>query len=182
MNFSEVRERIQAINGLVTIGEAECLFNLASKVPEGGTVIEIGSWTGMSSSSLGFGCSGFGRKLYCIDPWCYEPAFVEWKNHIQDFGLAGHVTPIQGWAGEILQDWKEKADLAFIDGNHEFHDTMKDFMLIYPFVKIGGMIAFHDVDHPMYPGVRQTWDAMKIFLDGHYSIESIYWGVKKLTR
>ncbi len=174
--------KIELVDGLVTMQEAECLFNLASQMPEGGVGIEIGSWKGKSSVSLGFGCVGKRKKIFCVDPWCYEPAFISWIETVRILGLGDYLTPVKEWAGIVFSNWDKKVDLVFIDGNHEVIDTMKDFMLIYPFVKIGGMIAFHDVGHADYPGVLQTWLLAKIFMDSHLSSGSIYWGVKKLVR
>jgi predicted O-methyltransferase YrrM len=179
--FVDVQGKISSINGLITMNEAECLFTLASKMPENGVGLEIGSHTGMSSVSLGLACVGTKRKIYCVDPWGFEPSFLAWQENIKSLDLYRHVTPIAEWSGNLLSNWGTKLDLAFIDGNHELIDTMKDFMLVFPFVKVGGIIAFHDVGHPSYPDTMKTWEIAKVFLEGTCSSDSIYWGIKKVA-
>lgn len=38
----------------------------------------------------------------------------------------------------------DEVDLLFIDGNHSYQSVLCDFLLYYPLVKKGGIIAFHD--------------------------------------
>jgi len=35
-------------------------------------------------------------------------------------------------------------DMLFIDGNHSYESVLCDFLLYYPLVKSGGIVAFHD--------------------------------------
>jgi predicted O-methyltransferase YrrM len=39
----------------------------------------------------------------------------------------------------------EKLDVLFIDGDHTYEGVKKDFELYSPFVRSGGLIAFHDI-------------------------------------
>lgn len=38
----------------------------------------------------------------------------------------------------------DEVDLLFIDGNHSYQSVLCDFLLYYPLVKPGGIVAFHD--------------------------------------
>lgn len=38
----------------------------------------------------------------------------------------------------------EPLDFLFIDGNHSYESVLCDFLLYYPLVKPGGVVAFHD--------------------------------------
>ena len=49
-----------------------------------------------------------------------------------------------------------KVDFAFVDGSHEYADVLRDLELLYPLVKDGGWIAFHDVE-PGWPGSWRVW-------------------------
>ena len=39
-----------------------------------------------------------------------------------------------------------KIDFIFIDGSHVMEDVFKDFQLSFPWLKVGGWVAFHDVE------------------------------------
>ncbi|MFO7796125.1 MAG: class I SAM-dependent methyltransferase [Promethearchaeia archaeon] len=59
---------------------------------------------------------------------------------------------------------EEKLDLLFIDGDHSYNGVKKDFYAYYPFVKINGLIAFHDIiDHPkeLNCEVSKLWNEIK---------------------
>jgi cephalosporin hydroxylase len=45
-----------------------------------------------------------------------------------------------------------KIDFLFIDGDHSYQAVLSDWLLYFPLVKQGGIVAFHD-SHRMYPDV-----------------------------
>ncbi len=52
-------------------------------------------------------------------------------------------------------------DLIFIDANHNYEYAKKDFYNYKPFLSEKGIIGFHDIDNPDFPGVRQLWNELK---------------------
>ena len=179
MTFEEARSKIEAIDGLISIHEAECLFNLASQMPMNGVGLEVGSHKGKSSISLGLPCIGSERKIYCHDLWGYEPYFEEWKKNVGSLGLSEILIPIKGWSSVTLKLWNKPLDLVFIDSSHEFANTIEEYNALFPWVKRGGVMAFHDVGHPSFPGVLEVWDKINGGLEQHGSVYSIFWGKKK---
>lgn len=68
-------------------------------------------------------------------------------------------------------------DFLFIDGDHEYHAVKRDFLTWLPFVRKGGIIAFHDAlikDHPLvdaykyFEGLKTEyeWDSCQIDANG----------------
>ncbi len=55
-------------------------------------------------------------------------------------------------------------DLIFIDGDGEFDSVLFDLEMALFLLKVGGTIAVHDYDHPLYPDKRKACD--KIFPNG----------------
>jgi len=58
----------------------------------------------------------------------------------------------------------KQLDVLFIDGDHTYDGVKRDFEMYSPFVKRGGLIAFHDiVDHPPETGceVNRFWNEIK---------------------
>ena len=45
---------------------------------------------------------------------------------------------------EKVYDKHENISMLFIDGNHTYASVLADFLLYYPLVKKGGIVAFHD--------------------------------------
>lgn len=55
-------------------------------------------------------------------------------------------------------------DFLYIDGDHSYEGVKKDFQMYSPFVKKGGLIAFHDITViPSEPGceVHKFWEEIK---------------------
>jgi predicted O-methyltransferase YrrM len=55
-------------------------------------------------------------------------------------------------------------DFLFIDGDHTYEGVRKDFEMYFPFVRKGGIVAFHDViQHDLKAGchVDKFWHEIK---------------------
>jgi predicted O-methyltransferase YrrM len=69
----------------------------------------------------------------------------------------------------------EKIDLLFIDGDHSYEGVKKDYQLYSPFVRTGGIVAFHDIAvHPAITGseVHLFWDELSQGKDAKEFIEN----------
>ncbi len=153
------------------------LFQLASDLPAGATVIEVGSWMGASTCFIAGGLKG-AAKIYAVDNFqglstCGEDA--AWYNrHFQSMGKASTLEIFQGnfadlgfaeRAEPVVSDSLAAAkllaepggegtkgtkglmgavDFIFIDGDHSYDACKADILAWSPFVKRGGVIAFHD--------------------------------------
>lgn len=155
----------EGIPGWLTEDEAITLYELARECPSNSAVaVEIGSWQGKSSLVLAKGLKGkTNPKLYCIDPFngdagasdrviysralstmnkSLKEAFVDnMKRH----GVLDVVHPLEGYSYDFVAGFKDKIDLLFIDGAHEYDAVLQDYEQWSPLVRPGGMIAFHDV-------------------------------------
>ena len=52
-------------------------------------------------------------------------------------------------------------DLIFIDANHTYEFVKKDFNNYKNFLAKGGVMGFHDVDCPDWPGIKKFWEELK---------------------
>jgi predicted O-methyltransferase YrrM len=58
----------------------------------------------------------------------------------------------------------QKIDFIFIDGDHSFEGVKMDFDMYSPFVRPGGLVAFHDIKRTKensWSGVVPYWDSIK---------------------
>lgn len=55
-----------------------------------------------------------------------------------------------------------KLDFLFIDGDHKYEGVRGDFEMYSPFVRSGGLVAFHDIANKAgSPEVHRFWDEIK---------------------
>jgi predicted O-methyltransferase YrrM len=190
------------IGGWLTDAEANALFELARRwAPErDAVVVELGSWQGRSSMLLGSGLAGKQNpRLFCVDPFgqdensSYQAEFYQpeistmhlslegaFNRNIRRCGLTEIVHPIKGYSFDAVRHWKDPIDILFIDASHEYESVHRDVLLWTPFVKVGGVIALHDVS-PVWPGPSRVMaeDLQPPRFGDLGQTDSLLWAVKK---
>jgi len=174
--FRRVWPSIDSVDGLlVSPIQENWLFRTARSLPNGSTIVEIGSFKGRSTCCLAYGCKSSDKHVFAIDTFsgndsdfqsgkCFERPFLdEFKSNIERCGLTPYVTAIPGWSSEVAKTWDKDIHLLFIDGSHVYEDALADFRNFYPHVVSGGIVAFHDVTTPVngqavgHPGSYKVW-------------------------
>ncbi len=149
--------------------EIQHLCWLAAQVPEGGSVVEIGSHRGKSTCALGCGLRAAGHltaKIYAIDLWTLGKGRVfehyssqeTWEifnKQVTALGLSEIVNPRMMSSEEAASKRKRPVHLLFVDGGHKYQDVHEDYLLWNDFIPAGGRIAFHDFG-TRFKGVDQT--------------------------
>jgi predicted O-methyltransferase YrrM len=139
--------------------ERLALFQMAKQLPPGARAIEIGAHLGSSALFICAGLVQGGGRLVCVDTWMNQTmpdgatdTFEEFKANTRPY--AHMITPVRKLSRELTEvDIGGPLDFAFIDGDHSEVEVRADFKLVGPWVKTGGVIAFHDL-HPGFPGVH----------------------------
>jgi len=189
------------IHGWLTDAEAAALFDLArTATPDKGAVIvELGSWQGKSSVLLAAGVlSKSGARVFCVDPFGedeshgYQAKYYDhligrrtleesFRWNMRRCGVGHIVHPVKGYSHDVVQSWTEPIDLLFIDASHEYESVYRDFADWSPFVKVGGIIAFHDVAPDTWPGPTRVVaeELQPPQYDGLRQADSIAWSVKQ---
>jgi len=184
IKYEEIRDKIENIHGLMHKHvETSFLFDLASSLTQRNNVLEIGSFQGCSSVSLGFGAKNAGGIVFCCDLWGQQEYFNSWRQNVKDCGLS-NVFPIVGSANYTLKNLEiNNLGLIFIDSSHTYEDCKTQFELATRNANDGCIVAFHDYDHPRYPGVKTYCDELcsgGILLDTKI-VSCTYCGVFKKT-
>jgi predicted O-methyltransferase YrrM len=157
-NIKQLNIALKEIEGFLTIKEACTLYELARKCSGRGVIIEIGSFKGRSTISLGLGSrKGKNIKIYAIDPhtgtrkkrklsknriWTLDV----FKKNISEAGLDDIILPIVKTSISASEDFKQPVELIFLDGDHDYDLVKADFELWFPKLVNGGYIAIHDAD------------------------------------
>jgi len=147
-------------SGLLSYKEGITLFKLSRSLSENTLMVEIGCFGGLSSAYLLEGSKNNRALLYSIDPFDSDleyqvrdesnlmpankkPNMAEVETKLKIFGLKNFEL-IQGLSFEVVKKWNKPIDLLWIDGNHDYEAVKQDYQQWEPFLKVGGIIAFHD--------------------------------------
>ncbi len=182
--------------GMMRHTEAAMLSRWAGEVPEGGTIVEIGCYGGLSTSYLLMGSRRNRARIFSIDPFdsdlrkqadltdnCVpleaKPSLATVRERLARTGEGDRVELIEGYSQEVVRDWTRKIDFLWIDGNHD--QAYQDFVDWSPFLNPAARVAFHDA-HPRY-GYRQVAeDARRVFMSGGWTrlehVKGIVTGVR----
>jgi predicted O-methyltransferase YrrM len=170
--FEKVRHKVEEVEGLLVPGQEKWLFQAARSLPNGARILEIGSYLGRSSISLGYGCRGSRRHVFAVDTFggtyqdllgheelsrVFKEGFLHrWQANVRKNGLEEWVTPLVGRSETIARIWAAPINMLFIDGSHQFEDVVRDFEDFFPHVVPGGIVALHDVT-PSWNGCERAW-------------------------
>jgi predicted O-methyltransferase YrrM len=161
--FDRARAAADTVEGWLTPAEGELLFSLAASCPPGGTIVEIGSWKGKSTTWLAEGAGlASGIRVFAVDP--HEPYLADpqadslrdFRENLERLGLTPRVTAIVARSLEAAESFDRPIDLLFIDGDHEEGPATADVAVWLPKVPAGGRVAVHDVINKQWPGPRRA--------------------------
>lgn len=131
-------------------------------VPPGGTIVEIGVYAGSSLSCLLQVARLKAARIFCVDPFLYNGAEAE--MHLRtvlcqfpDVNWRFYPTRSETARNCLLQDGSlgSDFDLIHIDGDHL--DCARDCALWLPYLKPGGIAAFHDVIPDQRSSIYQVY-------------------------
>lgn len=136
-------------------------------------IVEIGSWHGRSSRSLGDNLIE-GGVIYCVDTWKGsaveqetnhasakwldgDHAFYEFLQNNLDLIEAGKIIPLRMAsknAAALLKEKGVQADMIFIDASHEYKDVCEDIDAWKGILSEDGIFCGHD--YHAWAGVDQA--------------------------
>ncbi len=124
------------------VEEQQLLAEIATLVPDNGTIVDIGTAQGGSAFIFHKATHRKGVKVYSFDIAPSPEAYEHLKNT--------NVTIVAKSSTEGALTWmrtvSKPVDLLFIDGSHALQHVFADFNSWVPFLKPGGKIIFHDYD------------------------------------
>lgn len=143
-------------------------------------IIEVGTWLGASAINMAKISKSLGleTKIFCVDTWLGAQEFWTWGKDTPDrdlklkngypqvyFDFLSNVVqhevqdriipvPCTSSIGRIvLEHYGIKADLAYIDGSHEYLDVKVDIANYLTILNSDGVIFGDDLN---WPGVNQA--------------------------
>jgi predicted O-methyltransferase YrrM len=152
----DLRRHLAGVEGWLSDEEAGMLYELARRATGRGVVVEIGSFKGRSTISLGLGSrAGASLPIYAIDPH-RGPSYDAFLANIARAGIDDLVTQVRQPSQQALEAIGEHPiELLFIDGSHKYEMVLQDFALFVPRVVEGGWVVMHDTTSP-FPGSKRV--------------------------
>jgi len=161
MNAEEIIQKCNHIPSSVFEPEQRMWFEMLSKLKGKPVIVDFGTGHGKSASSLGLSCPQ--GVVYTFDPGipyinggCNEEQYEEeTRKFIADSGATNVIFTRES---SLEKKWRKKIDVLNIDSDHTYEGTKAEIEKWVDFVKVGGLLFFHDYEHPRCPGVRQAID------------------------
>lgn len=167
---------LEQLEGYLWPREGGLLLRLASTVPAGQVIVELGSFKGKSACYLARGSkAGASVPVYCVDVWeasdqefarHFERAAMfadetireTWERQIASARVKSIVHPIKGHTGDTAVGWTRPVGLLFVDADHAYEACRRDTLAWVPHLAPGAWIAWHDYGNTRFPGVARFVD------------------------
>lgn len=164
------QSEFDGLDGLITPEIGQLLYEHASRVPGHQSIVEIGSFRGMSTVFLAAGArDGQSPQVYAVDPWRDgQDVFYNGPEHrgifdaqLQSRGLAKFVIPVHGFSVEVAERFSgAPVGLLYIDGDHSEQAVLDDFHAWSPHLASDATIVVDDYADGANPEVRPAVDSL----------------------
>ena len=139
MKLKDIEEKIKTVHSPNTKEERAAFCKYAGKVPDNGTIVDIGTCAGSSAFIFAF-ASKPSVKVFTMDPNRSEKFFYDWER----LGFLEKLTYYQQTSEAFAKDFNGKIDLLFVDGVHSYRGVGNDINWFKKHMVDGGIIMFHD--------------------------------------
>ena len=159
--------KFDSIKGFLAHEEGLFLYELTKKYCLKNFAVEVGSYCGKSACYIGQACKEnktylmtidhhrgseeqqYGEEYFDPDEYNYDKEIVDTLptllKNIQKFRFEEVILPVVNSSELASKEIENNIDLVFIDGSHTFESARKDYMSWKNKVRIGGILAIHDV-------------------------------------
>jgi predicted O-methyltransferase YrrM len=140
---------------------------LRAVTPPALCVVEIGSYCGGSTVVIARTAArrAPGARVFAIEPFSAEGARYQrnyealFDANVAEWGVGATIEKVRTTSDEAAAAWKRAIDFLYIDGDHSYEAVVRDVRNFVPFVRAGGVFAFHDYK-PGKDGVRRAVDEL----------------------
>ena len=159
--------KFDSIKGFLAHEEGLFLYELTKKYCLKNFAVEVGSYCGKSACYIGQACKEnktylmtidhhrgseeqqYGEEYFDPDEYNYDKEIVDTLptllKNIQKFRFEEVILPVVNSSELASKEIENNIDLVFIDGSHTFNSARKDYVSWKNKIRIGGILAIHDV-------------------------------------
>ena len=181
-----LREPRMFENEWTSFGRVNSLIGLKmlidDHVNDASTIVEIGSFAGKSSELFALHCG----HIFCGDVWegYWEIDGDTLGRAEQEFDKMSsrykNISKIKKNSSDASLEFEEETlDLVYIDGAHDYENTVNDIVKWYPKLKRGGILAGHDY---RYDPQIKVYEAVNEIFGNDHKIETYpdsSWTIRK---
>ena len=148
-------------DGMMPPEQLLTVYKLATSWPVDGDIVELGAWTGLTTSYLGAACRVRGKgDVYAVDTFSgtkeenSEYASLQrfggstleaFDERIEQAGLGHDVHRLVGLTTDVAEHYPgRRIRLLLIDADHSYEGVRDDYKRWFRHVAPGGLIVFHD--------------------------------------
>ena len=157
-SFERTLDDVRDVPGWLRDEQARRLWAVARTVPDGGQIVEIGSYQGRSTIVLARAAS-VNVAVISIDPHSGQGRCPgEWQGpsedgrrdhlafdrHLDRCDVAGRVRHVCRPSSSAHRDVLGEIDLLYVDGSHRYRDALADLRDWGSRVREGGTMLVHD--------------------------------------
>ena len=159
--------KFDSIKGFLAHEDGLFLYELTKKYCLKNFAVEVGSYCGKSACYIGQACKEnktylmtidhhrgseeqqYGEEYFDPDEYNYDKEIVDTLptllKNIQKFRFEEVILPVVNSSELASKEIENNIDLVFIDGSHTFESARKDYVSWKNKIRIGGILAIHDV-------------------------------------
>jgi len=157
-DLASAMQAVADVEGWMSPGQASTLFDSAARCPEGGTILEIGSFQGRSTIVLACGADS-SVTVIAVDPHAGNdrgPQEIEgyadeaaddhdmFNANLAAAGAADRVRHLRMFSDAALHEVEGNVDVLYIDGAHRYSPALADIRAWGDRVSDGGTMLIHD--------------------------------------
>ena len=157
-DLATVTQLVADVQGWMSPGQAATLYDAATRCPDGGTIVEIGSFQGRSTIVLASAAPA-GAAVVAIDPHAgndrgpqeidgYADAAADdhaiFLANLERAGVAERVRHVRMFSDAALTEVNGPVDVLYIDGAHRYGPARADVRDWGARVSDGGTMLIHD--------------------------------------
>lgn len=170
--FGDALERVEGVEGWMTLDQARRLWDCARVVPAAGRIVEIGSFRGRSAIILGRSAAE-GVEIVAIDPHAGgdrgpneitpeaergEDDYRIFHANLDRGGVEQRIRHVRKMSDGALGDVGGPVDLLYVDGAHRYTPARDDIAGYGALVRDGGTMLIHD----SYSAIGVTLAAIRL--------------------
>jgi len=142
------------------------------------TIVEVGSYEGSSARWIVDNLMHAPEsRLYCIDAWTgpgMDERYERFRQVIAALPQPERIEVFRDWSQNALRELRNrnvKADVLYIDGGHDAPTVLRDLVIGFEIVKVGGLVICDDYlwNDPKFGG-HQVLGRPKIAIDAFTTI------------
>jgi hypothetical protein len=134
--FRTVQAAVGAIRGTSLPAHHQSLFDKVRSLPQDAVILELGAGAGRDTAAMAHACIGTGRRILSTG----MPSPGAWKKNLERCRLEQYASAMIDVASV------ETVDLVVLGGARDEAEGLLQLRTVWPKLKVGGWMAFRDVD------------------------------------